>query len=107
MEKNNDENGYKQSEQIEKQALELEHYVISALSEIEKYTENAIHELNEEDHNALIAGIILVSISLLMSIILTKLVTANLKEDLSDLKSTISKISEGDLSGNGRKLKTR
>ncbi len=98
LEKNNDENGYKQSEQIEKQALELEHYVISALSQIEKYTENAIHELNEEDHNALIAGIILVSISLLMSIILTKLVTANLKEDLSDLKSTISKISEGDLS---------
>ena len=98
LENNNDESVYKQSEQIEKHALELKHDVMSTLSEIEKYTENAIHELNEEDHNALIAGIILVSISLLMSIMLTKLVTANLKEDLSDLKSTISKISKGDLS---------
>lgn len=87
----------KQSEQVEKHTNELEHDVTEILAEIEQYTENAIHELNEEDHNILLMGIILVSASMLMSIILTKLVTSNLKEDLNALKATITRISEGDL----------
>lgn len=97
LENNNASSASEQSEQIEKHAMELENDVTETLAKIEKYTEDSIHELSEEDHNALLAGIILVSISLLMAIILTKLVTANLKEDLNDLKSTITTISEGDL----------
>lgn len=88
---------YEQSEQIEKHAIELESDAMSILSEIETYTENSVHELREEDHNALLTGIILVSISLLMAIIFTRLVIANLKEDLNELKSTITNISEGNL----------
>lgn len=97
LENGNVNNVFEQSEQAEKHALELEHEVHNLLTKIESFTENAIHALNEEDHNALLAGIILVAFSLLMSIILTKLVTANLKEDLDELKSTISRISAGDL----------
>jgi methyl-accepting chemotaxis protein len=97
LENDNASRVFEQSEQIEEHAIKLESEIISTLAEIEKYTENAIHELSEEDHNALLVGITLVSISLLMAIILTLLVTANLKEDLNDLKLTISNISEGDL----------
>jgi len=97
LDRNDTADLYKESEQVEKHAIELEHDVISILSEIETYTEDSIHDLNEEDHNALLAGIILVSISLLMAIILTRLVIVNLREDLNELKSTITNISEGDL----------
>lgn len=87
----------RQSEQVDKHTLDLEHDVTEILAEIEKYTENSVHELAEEDHNILLTGIILISASMLISIILTKLVTNNLQEDLNDLKATITKISEGDL----------
>jgi methyl-accepting chemotaxis protein len=53
---------------IENHAVDLEHDVIDILHEIEKFTEKSIHALNEEDQSALLAGIILVSFSLLMSI---------------------------------------
>jgi methyl-accepting chemotaxis protein len=86
-----------QIDTIETHGTELEHDVIDILAEIEKYSAYSIHALNEEDHNALLVGIILVSISLLMAIILTKLVTVNLNEDLNELHSTIKKISDGDL----------
>jgi len=97
LDRNDTADLYKESEQIENHAIELEHDVISILSEIETYTEDSIHDLSEEDHNALLAGIILVSVSLLMAIILTRLVIVNLREDLNELKSTITNIAEGDL----------
>jgi len=97
LDRNDTADLYKESEQIENHAIELEHDVISILSEIETYTEDSIYDLSEEDHNALLAGIILVSVSLLMAIILTRLVIVNLREDLNELKSTITNIAEGDL----------
>ncbi len=91
-------NSDKLTEQAESHAAELENDVNEILTEIERYTSASIHELNEEDQNALLAGIILVTISLVMAIILTKLITTNLKEDLNDLKANIERISKGDLS---------
>jgi len=96
---NNNEihNASEEAETAEKHAVELELSVIDILAEIEGYTELAIHQLSEEDHNIFLVGIVMLTISLLMAIILTKLVTANLTEDLDDLKTIITNISAGDL----------
>jgi methyl-accepting chemotaxis protein len=85
------------AEVAEESAKILEKNVIDLLTDIETYTEESIHLLAVEEQNILITGIAILSFSLLMAIILTKLITANVKNDLEGLKSTISKISEGDL----------
>ena len=95
---NNDTyNASEKSVVIEEHAEELEKEVINILAEIEEYTAEAIHKLSEEDHNILLVGIIMLCVSLLVAMILTKLVIVSFNEDLEELKETITKISEGDL----------
>lgn len=95
---NNDiHNVSKKAEVAEEHAVKLEESVVEVLAEIEEYTEKAIHRLSEEDNSIFVLGIVMLSISLLIAIILTKLIMANLTEDLDELKATITKISQGDL----------
>jgi len=97
LSKNDMDNAAEKSVAIEDHAEELEKDVINILAEIEEFTAEAIHELSEEDHNILLIGIIMLCVSLVVAILLTKLVTVNFNEDLDELKGTLTNISEGDL----------
>jgi methyl-accepting chemotaxis protein len=90
-------NALEMSKKAEKHAIELKEEVIHILAEIEEYTEQAIHILGEEDHNIFLTGIVMLIISFLMAIIITRFITVNITEDLDELKVTITNISAGDL----------
>lgn len=85
------------SDGIEKESISLAKNVSSLLINVEKFTEIAVHKLKIEEESILSIGLIILGISLLSAIIVTRFVTGNLKKDLSELRVAINRIANGDL----------
>ena len=87
----------KKATKVEEEALILEKNVTQILSSIEHLTEEVLHNLKREEESILNIGIVLLIISLVIAVIITRWVINQLNADLSALKEEISRISKGDL----------
>lgn len=97
LENGNFEEVFSLSDAIETESLTLAKKITDTLSAIENYTEDAVHELKGEEESVLILGLIILIIALISSVVITFLVTRNLKKDLSELKTVIGHIANGNL----------
>ncbi|GAW96080.1 MULTISPECIES: methyl-accepting chemotaxis protein [Colwellia] len=82
---------------VEDESLVLTKNVTKILSSIAHLTEQIIHKLKLEEESILNIGMVLLAISLVVAVVLTKGVIRNLNKDLSELSTAISRISNGDL----------
>lgn len=85
------------SKLADKEEHQLNESVVDILTKTENITEHVIHSVKIEEEAILRNGIISLLITLAVSIILTKYVTKTLKTDMDELKTSIGKISSGDL----------
>lgn len=82
---------------VEEEAVALEKKVITLLSSIEHLTLEMLHKLKQEEESIFNIGLVLLVISLVIAIALTKWVINNLTTDMAELKEAIGRISKGDL----------
>lgn len=97
LEDGNFEGVFSLSDDIETESLTLTKKITDTLSAVENYTEDAVDELKNEEESVLSLGLIILVLALISSVIITLLVTRNLKKDLSELKTVIGHIANGNL----------
>ena len=87
----------KLAEHVESEAVALETQVTEMLIKVEHFTADTLHKLKVEEEEILAFVLLLIGISCVVAILMTRYVTRNLSTDIQQLKETISSISDGDL----------
>lgn len=85
------------AEKVEHEAHIINEKVIALLTQIENLTEENVHQLKVEEEGILNIAIIMLIISLIMAVVITRYVVKNLQKDMYQLKDAIDNISKGDL----------
>lgn len=88
---------YNVSEHIESEAVALEKQVTTMLHKVETLTKQTLHELKGEEEHILNVAIIILIVSFVVAIMMTRYVTQNLVKEIDQLRAAITRISSGDL----------
>lgn len=85
------------SDHIESEALGLQKKVTESLTQLEHFLEYVMHEVKVEEENILLYVLIILAVSFVTAIVMTRLVTGNLSKDINRLRIDIDNIKDGDL----------